>query len=415
LKFLTVRERDLVPFVGDGGLNAQEDKALAVAVRLLPRGSLTWERGGIRVGPFCGIVRAGDLILEILPKIDMAAAGQAEARGVLVAMLRAANELAVSDVGAAPLNLQKLHLLDVFVLDFCGRMTALLRRGAIRSYQGLEDDLPTLKGRLDLATQVRRAAVDQGLIRCRFDELTADNPHNRILKHVLVKLSPQVIGPEAKTAVSALLLRLDQVSAIRCSPLDIDHLAFSRLNEAWRPLFQRASWFLRGLFPDVRVGDVDGLCLLFDMQRLFEAFIGARLAHAWRGNDLGARVVLQGPAKHLAGSTSGPAFRLRPDAAVISDLGEVDRLLDAKWKRLDPTSPGRGVAREDAYQLTVYATAYRCPRVSLIYPRGDGLPAGLVETFDLQLPEAPRIDVYAVDLLDATKHRSLPAGMRPGE
>ena len=55
-----------------------------------------------------------------------------DAGGVLVAMLRVARHLADWLAGAAPLASQRLHLLDVFVLDFCERVNGLLRGGAIR-------------------------------------------------------------------------------------------------------------------------------------------------------------------------------------------------------------------------------------------------------------------------------------------
>jgi 5-methylcytosine-specific restriction endonuclease McrBC regulatory subunit McrC len=98
---------------------------------------------------------------------------------------------------------------------------------------------------------------------------------------------------------------------------------------------------------------------------------------------------------------------------VVSAAGVVERLLDAKWKRLDPGAAGFGVAREDAYQLAAYAGAYRCANVALIYPRPPGLTAGLVETFELRLPSSPRIEVYALDLLAAASRQPLPEGLRP--
>lgn len=411
MRVLTVRERDLLPFAGDGRLSAGQEQALGKLAPMLPRGALTWERGGVRVGPFSGIVRAGDLVLEILPKIEVGAAADGEARGVLVAMLRAAANVAVADAGAAPLGVQRRHLLDVFILDFCARVAGLLRGGAIRTYQASEDDLPALRGRLRLAEQVRRTAADRSRFRCAFDELSLDNPHNRALKAVLGRLLHQAVGPDARAAVGGLLHRLAEVSHAPCSTTDIDHLPFNRLTETWRPVFQRAGWFLRGLFPDVRAGGTEGLCLLFDMQRLFEAFVGACLRREWRASGASARVVLQGPSRHLAGSAEGPAFRLRPDATVVSTAGAVERLLDTKWKRLDPGAAGRGVAREDAYQLAAYAGAYRCPNVALVYPRPPGLPAGLVETFELRLPGTPRIEVFALDLGSAAAGGALPEGL----
>jgi 5-methylcytosine-specific restriction endonuclease McrBC regulatory subunit McrC len=88
-------------------------------------------------------------------------------------------------------------------------------------------------------------------------------------------------------------------------------------------------------------------------------------------------------------------------------------LFDAKWKRLDAGAVARGVAREDAYQLAAYAGAYRCPTVVLVYPRPPGLPAGLIETFELRLPSSPRIEVYALDLVAATGGQALPMGLMP--
>jgi len=413
VRALTARERDLLPFAGDGGLSAGQEQALGKLAPMLPRGALTWERSGVRIGPFSGIIRAGDLVLEILPKIEVGAAADAEARGVLVAMLRAAADVAIADAGKAPLGGQRRHLLDVFILDFCARVAGLLRGGAIRTYQAFEDDLPALRGRLHLAEQVRRTAADRSRVRCAFDELSPDNPHNRALKAVLGRLLHQAVGPDARAAVGGLLHRLVDISHAPCSARDIDRLPFNRLTETWRPVFQRASWFLRGLFPDVRSGDAEGLCLVFDMQRLFEAFVGACLRREWRVSGASARVVLQGPPRHLAGSADGPAFRLRPDATVVSTTGAVERLLDAKWKRLDPGVAGRGVAREDAYQLAAYAGAYQCPNVALIYPRSPGLPAGLVETFELRVPGAPRIEVYAADLAALVAGRPLPVQLRP--
>lgn len=414
MRVLTIRERELLRCGAGGALAAREEEALARIAPRLPRGTLVWERGGVRLGPFCGVVRAGGLTLEVLPKIEVGTPDEEQERGVLVAMLRSAGALAEADAGSAPLGLQRLHLLDVFILDFCARVTALLRRGAIRSYRAQEDDPPALRGRLRLAEQLRRAAVDQGRVHCRFDELTADNPHNRGLRAVLARLHAQALGPEAKAAADGLLRRLEGVSDAPCTAADVARLPFDRLTEAWRPVFKQAEAFLRGLFPDARAGGDEGICLLFDMQRLFEAFVGARLRRGWRGPSAGgSRVVLQGPPRYLADSADGPAFRLRPDAAVVSDDNTVERLVDAKWKRLEPGAAGRGVAREDAYQLAAYAGAYGCRRVALAYPRPAGLAAGLVEGFDLRLPGKPRIEVFAVDLASLAAGGALPAGLCP--
>jgi 5-methylcytosine-specific restriction enzyme subunit McrC len=43
------------------------------------------------------------------------------------------------------------------------------------------------------------------------------------------------------------------------------------------------AWLLRGLHPDLRAGETKAACLLFDVERLFEAFVGAVVRRRWRG------------------------------------------------------------------------------------------------------------------------------------
>lgn len=79
-----------------------------------------------------------------------------------------------------------------------------------------------------------------GPLRCSFDELSLDNPHNQVLKAVLHRLLPQCIGGRARAAVSRLLHYLSDVSSVPCSTSDIERLSFNRLTRSWGPLFERA-------------------------------------------------------------------------------------------------------------------------------------------------------------------------------
>jgi len=381
---------------------------------VLPEGALTRGYRSIEVGPFCGVLRVGGLILEVLPKIGVESPGNAQARGVLIAMLRASGDLAEADIGSAPLGVQKLQLLDVFILDFCYQINALLRRGPIRSYRLSEEELPTVRGRLRLAEHLRRSATNRSRIYCRFDEFTSDNPHNQLLKAVLARLRQHALGPEANAALTGLLRRMEGVTPVPCRATNIDHLNFDRLTDAWRPVFDQAARILRGLFPDVRSGKRDGRSLMFNMERLFEAFIGTKLRRSWQGSKaIGRRLVLQGPRKHLASVGTIRSFPLRPDASVVSADCSVERVYDTKWKRLNPAASDLGVSHQDIYQLATYAGHYRCATVVLLYPRSEDLGEGLVATFKLRLPEEPRIEIYALDLFALASGGALPADLGP--
>lgn len=65
----------------------------------------------------------------------------------------------------------------------------LLRRGLDRGYQLHEDDLSTLRGRIDLGSTLRLQARCVRRLRCEFDELSYDLQHNRVLKASLKRLA----------------------------------------------------------------------------------------------------------------------------------------------------------------------------------------------------------------------------------
>ena len=413
MRRLTLRERDSLPIGTDDGLSEAEAAAFARLQPVLPAGSLTWEHRAIRFGPFCGVLRAGDVTVELLPKIDDGQDRDESARGLLVAMLRITGYLAVSGAGEAALGQQRMHLLDQFILDFCARLNAALRSGAIARYQDHEENLNSLRGRLILSDHLRRNAFDRSRLFCSFDERTVDNSHNHVLKAVLSCLRPRGISAQVKATVAALLHRFYDVALRPVTPRDIDRLPFDRMTRRWEPILGRAKWLLQGLFPDVRSGEVDGTCLLFNMERLFEAFLGAKLRQAWQGApDCRFQIMLQGPQKSLAQSDAGPAFRLRPDITILDD-GRAVRIFDAKWKRLNPKARSSGLSPSDVYQLVTYASRYGCERVVLVYPASVDCPPGLVENYRLDIPGAPMLEAHAVDVRALGRSGPLPLELRP--
>jgi 5-methylcytosine-specific restriction enzyme subunit McrC len=408
---LTVRERDRLT-IGSAGqeLPQQYANALAALAHLLPSRTFSWEHQAIRFGPYCGVIRVGDLTIEILPKISTRLGNEAQSRGVLIAMLRAAGELSASPVGAAPLGLQKFHLLDVFIIDFCQRVHELLRRGVIRSYQPREENLAAVRGRIHLTEDLRKNVFNRSHILCRYDEFSADNAYNQSLKAVLAQLLDLAVAVEAKGAVNALLLRMADVSTQAASLERLESLRFDRITRVWQPVFNRAAQFLKGLYPDVRGGWLDNVCLLFDMERLFEAYVGVLIRRAWRST--GAEVSLQGPRHRFANTAAGEVFEMRPDAAVM-EHGRCLRIYDTKWKRLYSSQSDWGVTHEDIYQMASYASRYDCRHVFLVYPQSDQISAGLIATFELFDGRSSRVDVFALDLEALVSGEPLPEALGP--
>lgn len=413
MRVRTVRERDRLRIgSSEQELPQEYTAAFADVARALPSRTFSWEHQAIRFGPYCGVLSIRDLTIEILPKISTnnKISDKEQSRGILIAMLRAAGELSPAPVGAAPLGLQKLYLLDIFIIDFCQRVNELLRRGAIHSYEPQEENLTAVRGRIHLGEDVRRNLFDRSRMFCQYDEFSVDNTHNRALKAVLTRLLELAIAAKAKRVVNALLLRMMDVSTQPLSMARLDKLRFDRITEVWQPVFDRAAQFLRGLYPDVRAGQSDNVCLLFDMERLFEAYVGILIRRAWRAT--GAEIRLQGPRRCFASATTGEVFEMRPDAAVLED-GQCLRIFDTKWKMLNTSKPDLGISQGDIYQMASYASRYDCRQISLLYPRDDQVAAGLLETFELSDKQGSRVDVFALDLEALVHGEPLPNGLGP--
>lgn len=405
MRLLTFRERDTISLDSSSDLVMDEIDALARLEPTLPKGLLNWGRNSLRFGPFCGVLRAGGLTIELLPKTGNADS----ARGVLVAMLRATNTLAAAPTKDAAIHTQRVHLLDQFVVEFCARLEAALTQGAIAKYVQQEENLRAVRGRLHLTQHLRSNVADRSRLHCRFDERTLDNPYNRALKFVLHRLRSVATNSSTKGIVTALTHRFDQVQDIVLVPADLEALRFDRLNKRWQSIFERAAWLLRGLFPDIRKGGAEGAGLLFDMEQLFERFVGLKIRQGWeRQRPNRYEVRLQAPQRHLVPAES--AFLLRPDVTVLMD-GDPVMIMDTKWKELDEGSLWSAVSSSDAYQITTYAMRYGCQAVTLIYPSvGETREIAVAR---LDVPGRPEIRVCFVDIDQLALGGELPVALRP--
>lgn len=134
------------------------------------------------------------------------------------------------------------------------------------------------------------------------------------------------------------------------------------------------------------------------MNKLFEAFV-SNLEERSVGD--GYIVHRQGPVQPLAASGGAEAFLLRPDLTVWTEApngtnGCIHRVVDAKWKRLDPADLQWGVDQADVYQLLAYSVSYQCSTLELIFPQPEGLAATkpTMPVFEIPAPGLGSVKVH---------------------
>src|SRR3546814_641402 len=182
----TVREWDKIAHgEGEGEILLRHaDKLASLAARSIfagrgGSGVLEHGRNALRARGVVGILATSEVSLEILPKIEVAPAEtfdrqNAEIRKRLVHMLAVALDLRIDLGKVTDLAWQRETLLEILIRVFCDKLTAALRKGMPRRYVGHDDDLPTLRGTLDITRQFTRRAVDPLRLSCRSEEHTSE-------------------------------------------------------------------------------------------------------------------------------------------------------------------------------------------------------------------------------------------------
>jgi 5-methylcytosine-specific restriction enzyme subunit McrC len=391
----------------------------------------TWRAGRreLRASEHVGVVRLGRRAVQVLPKAHRAGAGSSaegraaraeEATRNLLHMLAHSGRLPVREHATAPLLRRSGDWFEVLTRLFAAHLREEWQRGAHRHYETVEDELPLLKGRWRVAESLRRPAR-RHLFPVAFDEFTADNALNRVFRFVVERLwrltrdgaNRQLLG-ELRQWMEEVTLPAD-LTASAASPA-----ALTRLNARFEPLLNLARLFLEGGSLQLAARDFETFAFVFDMNRLFEEFV-VGFVRRRRSEVLPADLQTcdllpqsHGAPHHLALNEQGQqVFRLHPDLALRRGA-EFPLLLDAKYKRLDPSDRKLGISPADFYQMHAYARRYKCPRVIMLYPQTADMAAPLRRRFALEGGahiEAATLDLRA-DLSTAAGRQALTNELR---
>lgn len=319
---------------------------------------------------YVGAVQIGNLTVEILPKVE--GIDGTLMRRNLVAMLAVVLDLEISEGDIARVSTQRHGILEILIRLFCDKLFAQVHRGLVRRYEPRAENLSVMRGRIGITEQIRLNAANPERLHCRFDEFQEDNPLNQILKaciRLLLKSSRELSN---QRRLGELLLVFEGVSEVSRSTLPWHLIRFDRLNQRYEPSFKLAELFLKSTPPDVSGGSVQGFSLFFEMNTLFEEYIGRIARRVFRPD--GFKVVLQGPQRYLTydETTEREAFAMKPDVVGLKG-NDAAWIIDTKWKELSKEEAKEGVAQGDMYQMYAYSNRYACSDVVLLYPHHEGL------------------------------------------
>lgn len=379
----TIREWERIGY-GSGNAEIPETEAdrLAAIARASAfsgrggEGVLEHGRRGLRARGVVGVIATPGCQLEILPKIEGGGetnVSDATLRTRLIHMLAVTYDLPIEAGAMTYLGWQRDTVLELLIRLFCAKLTDAVRQGMPRHYLEHEDDLPALRGRLDVTRQFSRLAVSPQKLACRFDALSADIALNQVMRSAVSKLSRLSSAPDNQRALRELSFVYTDVADVPSNTLRWDRIVLDRTNRRWRELLFFARLFLSDRYQQTSAGAIVGHALLFEMNVLFEKYVERLLSRALAGTGL--RVSSQSGYRDCLYEGDIGRFRTRPDL-IVRDTDGIALIIDTKWKRMTPRidDPKQGVSQADVYQLMAYGKLYDCPNVVLLYPHHGDLP-----------------------------------------
>ena len=311
----------------------------------------------IQARNYVGVLQTkSGLTIEILPKI--ADKNDAErSKAVFIKMLRTLKNFPFKSSNLASLKTQNLPLLEIFISMFLYELEALVKKGIKSDYVALEENLNFLKGKLNINEQIKRNSIHKERFYVGYSEFLSDIKINRIIKTTLKFLYKKSNSSKNQQKIRELLFIFDEVSECEDYKNFFAKLVINRQVKHYEQTLLWCKIFLLNNSFTPHKGDDLAFALLFDMNALFESYVGNFIKKSFPGT------ILQHSEKHLVEDPK--SFKLRPDIFLKGKF-----IADTKWKIVKSKDD---ISQADLYQLYAYGKKHECSNLYLIYPKIEGV------------------------------------------
>lgn len=322
----------------------------------------------IRFNSHVGVIQAGSLVIEILPKADNLPAHSLQTKvkwqKALLYMLRKSGYIKINDNKKAMQGQQYSSLLDIYLYAFLQEVDFLVHAGLVKKYRRKQHNSTVLKGRLLLDEQV----VHNSIHKERFftDHIVYDrnNLFNGILKMALEIIAGASSNYSIKRIAWKLLLNFEEVVSWKGNAKNLDVLVFDRKTDGYKYAINLAKMIILNYSPDMSSGNKSLLAILFDMNQLFEKFIYRTLKKE-EANFPGLTIKPQSVYQFWKGRVLKPDMVLEYNTTDAQGNNLVRTIvIDTKWKIIEGDKP----SLNDLRQMYAYNIQIGSQRSILFYP-----------------------------------------------
>ena len=308
---------------------------------------------------FCGVVQVGTRRIFIEPKVPT--------RNLLFLVETTYSRPDVKFFDEASYAKGR-NFIEFVMHFFYEKLDRLLAGGLYRSYLGVTENAPSVRGSLNIPRTLAENFVNRHKIVSNYDEYTEDIPENRIIRFTLESTKNLASTSALRSHLERLVFAFDGVGNPGHLPSDVfERMVYHRLNENYRPIHELCRVLLSGSAIEIPSGPVAFRSFLVNMEKLFQEFLVAIIRRSPRFAD--CRVERQSGAKILLRRGTGITkdIHTMPDIRVT----KLENILvvDAKYKEPLIARMGRRIpVSPDVYQMMAYCVANVCPG-ALVYPK----------------------------------------------
>jgi 5-methylcytosine-specific restriction enzyme subunit McrC len=317
---------------------------------------------------YIGLIRSGFIQYLIMPKIYKDNC-PSEISSFLSLQFKYAHSLKMPDsrdVDSGWGNVVNLFS-EVQIHAFaCIARELLLKRNHL-AYQNVEENIHTIRGRIDFKTHIQQN-IGKGRydrIACKFELYQEDNLLLRIIKYVCRLLSKRTKNLDSRKYLAEIISLLDVVTDVPCSYKDSLVIKLNNFQQDFKQILDYCKMFLSFRMADGSSGEYGIDHVLIDTADLFERFVGGFLK-----NSLKEWEVQTKKGGHLIYDSQGNLFLYENDILLSHCQSGKVIIGDTKYKLIDFNSRSKhfNISHSDIYQMISYAVRRGASSILLIYP-----------------------------------------------
>ena len=151
-----------------------------------------------------------------------------------------------------------------------------LKQGLYREYLNRKEDMPVMRGKIDMPGTIKNKIARKQVLTCEYDELSENNLLNQILKTtVMLLIRHTKVDAEYKSDLKKEMLFFSAVDTIEPASIKWTTIRFQRSNQSYRMLISLCQFILEGMLLTTDQGEYKIASFVDEqrMCRLYEKFI----------------------------------------------------------------------------------------------------------------------------------------------